>query len=160
MNMLGSKYFDPNIQVGGGYAVFGEATYGTVNGGIGLNIWFSEQVGLSLQTTYKYSEQNKEREIGHPDNTDGVVTKDLVPTHTQTVAGVIFKFGGKDTDGDGIYDRDDACPQVAGLKQFKGCPDTDKDGIVDASDECPEEPGLAALNGCPDADGDGIADAK
>ncbi len=160
MNMLGSKYFDPNIQVGGGYAVFGEATYGTINGGIGLNIWFSEQIGLSLQTTYKYCEENKEREIGHPDGTDGVISKQLVPTHTQTVVGVIFKFGGKDSDGDGIYDRDDACPQVKGLKQFKGCPDTDGDGIVDSSDECPEIAGLAALNGCPDSDGDGIADAK
>jgi hypothetical protein len=27
-----------------------------------------------------------------------------------------YKFGGKDTDGDGIYDKDDACPDVAGLK--------------------------------------------
>jgi hypothetical protein len=27
-----------------------------------------------------------------------------------------------DTDGDGIYDKDDACPEVAGLKEFNGCP--------------------------------------
>ncbi len=27
------------------------------------------------------------------------------------------------------YDKDDACPEVAGLQQFKGCPDTDGDGI-------------------------------
>jgi hypothetical protein len=26
--------------------------------------------------------------------------------------GLTFKFGGKDTDGDGIYDKDDACPEV------------------------------------------------
>jgi hypothetical protein len=30
---------------------------------------------------------------------------------------------------DGIYDKDDACPDVAGLKEFNGCPDTDGDGI-------------------------------
>jgi hypothetical protein len=35
--------------------------------------------------------------------------------------GLTFKFGGKDTDGDGIYDKDE-CPEVAGLKEFNGCP--------------------------------------
>jgi outer membrane protein OmpA-like peptidoglycan-associated protein len=76
----------------------------------------------------------------------------------QHFAGLIFKFGGTDTDGDGIYDREDACPEVAGLNQFKGCPDTDGDGIVDASDACPEVAGTVAMNGCPDTDGDGVAD--
>jgi hypothetical protein len=33
-----------------------------------------------------------------------------VPSHFQHTAGIVFKFGGKDTDGDGIYDKDDACP--------------------------------------------------
>jgi hypothetical protein len=37
------------------------------------------------------------------------------PSHFQHTASY-FKFGGKDTDGDGIYDKDDACPDVAGLK--------------------------------------------
>ncbi len=76
----------------------------------------------------------------------------------QHFAGLTFKFGGKDTDGDGIYDKDDACPEVAGLKQFKGCPDTDGDGIIDGSDSCPEVAGLAEFQGCPDTDADGIAD--
>ncbi len=65
-----------------------------------------------------------------------------------------------DTDADGVYDIDDACPTVAGSAQFNGCPDTDGDGVEDSKDECPAVAGLAALNGCPDADGDGIADAK
>jgi hypothetical protein len=77
--------------------------------------------------------------------------------HFQHTAGLTFKFGGKDTDGDGIYDKDDACPDVAGLK-FNGCPDTDGDGIQDSADACPDVFGLAALNGCPDTDGDGVAD--
>ena len=65
-----------------------------------------------------------------------------------------------DTDGDGIYDLDDACPTVPGLAQFNGCPDTDGDGIEDSKDDCPTIPGLAEFNGCPDRDGDGIPDAK
>ena len=72
--------------------------------------------------------------------------------------GLNFTFGGKDTDGDGIKDKDDACPEVAGLEQFNGCPDSDADGIQDSADACPNTPGLAAFNGCPDSDGDGISD--
>lgn len=63
-----------------------------------------------------------------------------------------------DKDNDGIPDRRDDCPDVYGLKQFRGCPDTDGDGIPDRIDGCPLEFGLVSLNGCPDRDGDGIAD--
>lgn len=69
-----------------------------------------------------------------------------------------YRFGEKDTDKDGIVDKKDACPLVAGLPQFNGCPDTDGDGIPDMSDACPTVPGPVALNGCPDRDNDGIAD--
>jgi outer membrane protein OmpA-like peptidoglycan-associated protein len=64
----------------------------------------------------------------------------------------------KDTDGDGIIDNEDKCPNVAGLKAFNGCADTDADGIQDSEDECPNEKGLPTLKGCPDADADGVAD--
>ena len=36
--------------------------------------------------------------------------------------------------------------------------DRDKDGIPDKEDSCPDEAGLATLGGCPDKDGDGVAD--
>jgi outer membrane protein OmpA-like peptidoglycan-associated protein len=72
--------------------------------------------------------------------------------------GLSIKFGGSDTDGDGIYDKDDACPEVPGLEAFNGCPDSDGDGIEDSKDACPNEAGPKELNGCPDSDGDGIAD--
>lgn len=66
----------------------------------------------------------------------------------------------KDQDGDGIMDTEDACPTVAGLKEFDGCPDTDKDGIIDSEDACPKVAGIAAFDGCPDTDGDGIQDSE
>jgi len=142
----------PYIHVGGGYTWFGDASYGTANAGLGLTFWFSEMVGLTLQSTYKQSfDERSERPLV-------VTANDNVPSHLQHFAGLTFKFGGKDTDGDGIYDKDDACPEVAGLKQFNGCPDTDGDGIVDGSDACPDVAGLAEFQGCPDTDGDGIAD--
>lgn len=63
-----------------------------------------------------------------------------------------------DSDGDGIPDDIDLCPQQAGLKALSGCPDSDGDGVEDARDECPKVAGLKVLNGCPDSDGDGISD--
>ena len=65
-----------------------------------------------------------------------------------------------DSDGDGVLDLDDACPNVPGVAAFNGCPDSDADGIQDSEDECPLVAGLASFNGCPDSDGDGISDAK
>jgi outer membrane protein OmpA-like peptidoglycan-associated protein len=148
MNLINSKVIDPSLSVGGGYTFFGDSSFGTLNPGAGLTFWFTENVGLELATKYKKSFGDREDAAGVPD----------APSHFQHSAGLIFKFGGKDTDGDGIYDKDDACPEVAGLKEFNGCPDTDGDGIQDSADACPEVAGLAALNGCPDTDGDGIAD--
>jgi long-chain fatty acid transport protein len=74
--------------------------------------------------------------------------------------GLNFNLKGKDTDGDGVKDKDDLCPEVAGLEQFNGCPDTDGDGIQDSEDKCPNEAGLAKFNGCPDTDGDGFMDSE
>ena len=148
MELLKSKWLDPSAHIGGGYTFFGDASAGTVNGGLGLTFWVTENVGLQFQSTYKHSfDDNRVADLD-------------VPTHIQHFAGLTFKFGGKDTDGDGIYDKDDACPEVAGLPEFKGCPDTDKDGIQDSADACPEVAGLAEFNGCPDTDGDGIIDSE
>ncbi len=154
-NVLNTKKFEPYIGVGGGYTWIEEGVglndngagarsklgFGTLNGAAGLNYWFSENVGLNLQTKYKHAF----------DDQSGV-------KHFQHSAGISIKFGGKDTDGDGIYDKDDACPEVAGLAAFNGCPDSDGDGIEDSKDSCPNEAGLAEFNGCPDSDGDGVAD--
>jgi len=65
-----------------------------------------------------------------------------------------------DTDGDGIVDVNDSCPETAGSIEGSGCPDTDGDGIYDNEDQCPDEPGDTENNGCPvvDADGDGVLD--
>ncbi len=148
MELLKSKWLDPSAHIGGGYTFFGDASAGTVNGGLGLTFWLTEGVGLQFQSTYKHSFD------------DTRVANADVPTHIQHFAGLTFKFGGKDTDNDGIYDKDDACPEVAGLPEFKGCPDTDKDGIQDSADSCVDVPGLAEFNGCPDTDGDGIIDSE
>jgi len=68
----------------------------------------------------------------------------------------------KDTDGDGIPDSLDLCPNERGLLKYHGCPipDSDGDGINDEQDSCPAIKGVVKYHGCPtpDSDGDGIND--
>ena len=68
----------------------------------------------------------------------------------------------KDTDNDGIIDKEDNCITEPGPLVTKGCPDGDADGIADKDDKCPTEKGLTSNNGCPllDTDKDGITDDK
>ena len=83
-------------------------------------------------------------------------------------AGLKLKLFGKkveaDSDGDGVIDSKDKCPNVVGLARYDGCPipDTDGDGINDEVDKCPNEKGTAKYNGCPipDSDKDGINDEE
>lgn len=142
-SLIGSKWLEPIAHVGGGYLFLGDNSAGTLNGGLGLNFWFSEYVALSVRSTYKHSFDENRLSI---------------PTHMQHMVGITFKFGGTDTDGDGVFDKDDECPTEAGSKLLKGCPDADNDGIADKDDVCPNAAGTAAFKGCPDTDGDGIAD--
>ncbi|WP_461533104.1 OmpA family protein [Sinomicrobium sp.] len=139
-NFTKDGWFDPFVEVGGGYTWIDEIGAGTLNGGIGFNIWFSDNIGFNLQSSYKHS------------------FEDYLAPHFQHLAGIAIKFGGTDADGDGVYDKDDECPEVAGLPEFNGCPDSDGDGIPDKDDACPNEAGPAELNGCPDTDGDGVPD--
>ncbi len=68
----------------------------------------------------------------------------------------------KDTDGDGIVDSRDNCPNTPGFTCLMGCPDSDSDGVADKDDSCPALFGQASNNGCPlrqnDTDLDGIPD--
>lgn len=153
MSLIKSKVIDPSVRLGGGYTWFGKNSYGTLNPGMGLTFWYNDFIGLSLETTYKINQLF----AGKRNDPADIYTPNQV-SHFQHNLGLVFQFGGKDTDRDRIYDKDDACPEVAGLKQFNGCPDTDGDGIIDGSDACSTVFGLASLNGCPDKDGDGIAD--
>jgi len=134
------KKFQPYIFAGGGYTWLGKEDGANLNGGLGLEYWVSDNVGLYIESAYHH-----------------VFDANVLP-YLQHGLGIAVKFGGTDTDGDGIFDKDDACPQVKGLAQFNGCPDSDGDGIIDSKDACPNEAGKVEFNGCPDRDGDGIMD--
>jgi len=134
-------WWEPYLLVGFGYTWMDDATTWAVNGGAGMNFWFNDKVGINIESKVRETMDDAQ-----------------VYSHFQHSVGVIFKMGGTDTDGDGVYDKQDACPEEFGLEEFNGCPDTDGDGIIDSEDECPDEAGLAEFNGCPDADGDGVPD--
>ena len=81
------------------------------------------------------------------------------------LGGISYSFLTKfDSDGDGVIDFKDACPNTQrGLKVDEfGCPiDSDHDGVADYLDECPDTPHNVHVdeNGCPlDSDEDGVPD--
>ncbi len=78
----------------------------------------------------------------------------------------------RDSDGDGVIDRDDLCPvqkeDVDGFEDQDGCDDqdNDRDGILDVHDRCrdsaEDKDGFQDQDGCPelDDDGDGVPDLQ
>ena len=144
-SLFGGQTLKPFLELGGGYALFDEQGAGYFNLGAGLEFWLGEnkKTALILETIYKNAGE-----------TYGV-------KHFQHLAGIAFLFGEeKDSDGDGIPNKEDLCPEQAGIARFQGCPDKDKDGIQDAEDSCPFVAGIPTFNGCPDTDGDGIRDIE
>lgn len=86
-------------------------------------------------------------------------------------AGVSYVFGRpapQDSDGDGVFDDLDQCPDTsrAMAVDATGCPypvDTDGDGVLDSVDRCPDTPAGMRINsaGCPiDGDSDGVLDSR
>jgi type IX secretion system PorP/SprF family membrane protein len=92
--------------------------------------------------------------------------KEETPTETKKELQTLPSQKGNsiDSDGDGIVDAKDYCPEIAGLIHFYGCNDTDGDEVPDNKDQCPNLPGKVSKAGCPevdgDSDGDGIIDTK
>jgi len=144
-----SAEFEPFIGIGPGWTWFDNQNGLTGNVSIGVNHWFNDVFGLTFMTEYK----NNYDFIGNTPRLDEGTTM-------RWSAMLSVKFGGTDSDGDGVYDDHDECPMTPGLEEFNGCPDSDGDGIQDSEDDCPMEAGLPEYNGCPDSDGDGISDNK
>ena len=106
------------------------------------------------------TELRVDRTVGHSGLEGDAVT------NVQALLGYTWGLGGtpKDSDGDGVVDKKDACPDTPrGAKvDEKGCPmDSDGDGVYDGLDACPGTPAGWPVDarGCPkDSDGDGVAD--
>ena len=136
-------WFDPFVYLGVGENWIGAKDGVGLNVGAGFNAWFNKSLGLNFTSGYKK------------------VNTPVDFKMFQHSVGLTWRFGKNDSDGDGVRNKEDKCPDLAGTAELNGCPDMDKDkdGVMDCCDKCPDVAGVAALGGCPDADGDGITDA-
>ena len=154
--VLADRY--ASATVANNFTRFGSFT-GQLGGGLDFHL--GQNAGLFLQVTQGYLQTTDGRLDGIDNN--ATTFWDKKDRYLNFSAGLRANLGkAKDTDGDGVSDKKDKCPDTPqGVKvDANGCPvDTDGDGLADYQDKCPDVKGLAALQGCPDADNDGVADA-
>ncbi|MFH1624524.1 MAG: OmpA family protein [Pseudomonadota bacterium] len=138
--------------------------------GIGLIYDITEELSLGVEGRYFWAdaEFSDSNIIDLELDLDGLLVR----------AGLTYYFGGKkkatvtpvtppkDSDGDGVYDGRDQCPDTPpGVRVDRsGCPlDSDGDGVYDDRDQCPDTPKGVQVDesGCPpDSDGDGVYDDR
>lgn len=122
---------------------------------------------------YYFGSEQLGNMIFHAQGLSQDVANQVVPVGFDYHVGIALKFGRcrnkpvtnqtlKDSDGDGVYDGLDKCPNTPGSIDRGGCPyqDTDGDGIIDFVDDCEKIPGVVEFGGCPipDMDKDGVLD--
>lgn len=122
--------------------------------GLGLRYDLSEKFGLGLEAGFRLPVSD------YYDGISASANPDLNDAYGIGAIKLFFALGVKDTDNDGVADKLDKCPELAGLIVMAGCPDADGDTITDTEDACPNQAGKFENQGCPDADDDGIVDAK
>ncbi len=121
---------------------------------VGLRFLVTDAINLSLNIGGEFSPN---------DNWDDITTNGNNDVMMTIMAGVGYSLFTKvDSDGDGVPDDIDRCPNTpANVKVDDfGCPlDSDNDGVPDYKDKCPNtKPGMEVnADGCAiDSDGDGV----
>jgi len=148
--------------------------------GVGAKVNFTDNLALKLEAIYMLKPT-----ASHAGNAD---------SNLMTLVGLTYSFGAQaqkeepvavveeqtaeivvvplaaDSDGDGIIDANDKCPNTPDntTVDITGCPvaqDADHDGVLDSHDKCLNTPAGAQVDasGCkvnPDMDNDGVLNAK
>ncbi len=140
----------------------------TINWGGGLKIYFGR---FALRLDARDNVAVVERFIERTDLPPGSNTKSFQANNPEFSAGITIGLGGsdelfgrRDSDFDGVPDKDDLCPNTPRgvIVDETGCPvDSDGDGVPDGLDACPNTPQGAMVDerGCPmDSDNDGVYD--
>jgi outer membrane protein OmpA-like peptidoglycan-associated protein/opacity protein-like surface antigen len=132
--------------------------------GIGSRIYVGSGFALDLGLRYRYITEHDTDLSGFDDAHTGIAEARLG-------LNFILKCD-RDTDGDGIKDKNDADPlnpeDFDGFEDEDGAPDydNDNDGVLDVNDGAPNDPedidGFEDMDGVPDRDNDndGILDVK
>ena len=154
-------YPPPNGTTAAGDLHFDEAENWTCDdSGIDIGLVALHEIGHSI---------GLEHEIPPPDAImNPVLNQSLTVLQADDIAGaqaIYGPAGGTDSDGDGVGDSIDNCPDVANAGQE----DADGDGVGDACDNCPDtanpgqqnavHPLTAAGDHCEDPEPDGVFDA-
>jgi OOP family OmpA-OmpF porin len=155
---------DPFLQAGLGISQY-DVYWGLfIPAGAGMQVRLLGEVFLLFNAQYRIPLTNTQSSHFYTSlGIAGIIGKRKRPAAHSIVLPQHNPMGSsKDTDGDGIVDSLDACPQAPGSQAFNGCPDTDGDGIPDKDDKCPLVRGTLSLQGCPepDRDKDGVIDAE
>ena len=149
-----NKKISPFLRLGYGISGIDRGIFG--GDGLKFSQYFSESIEPGIGFNFAIT-----KSFGIEISSSFVKTKEETGiTHFRHRAGLYIGLGTNDSDGDGIINRKDKCPDAAGLPEFFGCPDTDGDSIIDKEDNCPDQAGTPEFLGCPDTDGDGIIDKE
>jgi len=175
LNGLGGAGLFPDGQTAEGYDTSGaEGSLSGTNLTLGLTL--GVQYFVSPSRAFTFGARYRLLAGGDLDNI-GYSSK-WGPQYVDANSGVVegflgftFYLGSADSDGDGVKNDIDTCPDDAedfdGFQDWDGCPDgdNDRDGVPDDEDNCPNQPedrdGFNDEDGCPepDNDEDGIHDA-
>jgi outer membrane protein OmpA-like peptidoglycan-associated protein len=124
--------------------------------GVGINFKLADRAFINWQSEFRKSFSDNRDNLHHGIGFVYLFGKKMM---TDTIV-EIQEETKLDSDGDGLIDEVDLCPQAKGPKELNGCPDSDGDGVADYEDKCPDFLGLKEFEGCPDTDGDGISDIE
>lgn len=163
---------NPFLTAGIGAGYFGRQLVVYAPVGVGLQFHFNSGAYVFIQAQWKmaitdgirddfmyyslgFGQHRKAKKVEQKPEVPPVDTAQTVPKKDTAAAPPKTDI---DTDGDGVLDLYDLCPDVKGT--LSGCPDGDGDGVADKDDKCPGVPGSMRNNGCPakDTDGDGVND--
>jgi OmpA-OmpF porin, OOP family len=135
-----------------------------VYGGAGLSLQIVPALALVVQTSVQMPFIDKIDGVSGIAAPNYTKMNDLFMENSVALYITPGKAKKKDSDGDGVPDKLDKCPDTpAGVAvDANGCPlDSDKDGVPDYLDKCPGTPlgEKVDANGCPlDTDKDGVLD--
>lgn len=127
-----------------------------------LKVKLSDRLSINTSVGYYPSSTDYLEDVAAADNND---------TFLSGLIGISYAVSGNfDSDGDGIGDNQDLCPNekedIDGFEDEDGCPDLDNDhdGVTDSKDKCviaaEDIDGFEDYDGCPEPDNDmdGILD--